>query len=75
LGIELISEDNLLDGKVCLPLVLKCLNLTVGFLPFEEAHESMLPNLIMSSLNIHINGLGLLSNLHVYRQTVILDDL
>jgi hypothetical protein len=38
LGIESLPKDNLLDGKVGLPLVLKCLRLTIGFLPFEEAH-------------------------------------
>jgi hypothetical protein len=72
LGIEFIHEDDSLDGKVCLPLVLKCLSLTVGILPFEDAHESMLPNSIMPSMNIHIHGSGLLSNFQVYRQTVVL---
>jgi hypothetical protein len=75
MGIEFIPEDDLLDGKVYLPLVLKCLSLTVGILPFEDAHESMLPNPIMPSLNINIDGPGLLSNLQVYRQTVVLDSL
>jgi hypothetical protein len=75
LGIEFIPEDDSLDGKVCLPLVLKCLSLTVGIFSFKDAHESMLLNPIMPSLNIYINGPGLLSNLHVYRQTVLLDSL
>jgi hypothetical protein len=75
LGIEFIHEDESLDGKVYLPLVLKCLSLTVVLLPFEDAHESMLPNPIMPSLNIHIDGLGLLSNFHVYRRNVLLDSL
>jgi hypothetical protein len=34
---ELIPEDNSLDSKVRLPLVLKCLGLTVGILPLEDA--------------------------------------
>jgi hypothetical protein len=29
----------------------------------------------MPSLNIHIDGLGLLNNLHVYRQSVLFDSL
>jgi hypothetical protein len=73
LGIESLPEDNSLDGKVGLPLVLKCLRLTVGFLPFEEAHESMLLNLIIPSLDVHINGPRLLNNLHVYHEAVFLD--
>ena len=28
-GNELISEDDLLDGKVCMPLVFKCLGLII----------------------------------------------
>jgi hypothetical protein len=75
LGIEFIPEDALLDGKVCLPLVLKCLSLTVGIFSFEDAHESMLPNPIMPSLNIYIDGPGLLSNFHVYHKNVLLDSL
>ena len=66
LGIELILEDNLLDDKVCVPLLLECLGLSIGILLFEDACESKLPNLIMPSLNIHINGLGLLNDIHVY---------
>jgi hypothetical protein len=73
LEIESLSEDNSLDGKVGLPLVLKCLRLVVGILPFEEAHESMLPNLIMPTLDVHIKGLGLLRDLHVYQQAIFLD--
>jgi hypothetical protein len=37
LGKELIPEDDSLDGKVRLPLVLKCLGLTIGILPLEDA--------------------------------------
>jgi hypothetical protein len=73
LGIESLPKDNSLDGKVGLPLVLKCVRLTVGILPFEEAHESMLPNLIMPSLDVHINGPRLFNNLHVYHQAIFVD--
>jgi hypothetical protein len=75
LGIESLPEDNSLDGKVSLPLVLKCLRLAVGILPFEEAHESMLPNLIMPTLDVHIKGPGLLRDLHVYQQAIFLDSI
>jgi hypothetical protein len=34
---EFIPEDDSLDGKVRLPLVLKCLGLTIGVLPLEDA--------------------------------------
>jgi hypothetical protein len=37
LGNELIPKDDLLDNKVRLPLVLKCLGLTIGILPLEYA--------------------------------------
>jgi hypothetical protein len=53
----------------------ECLSLTVGILPLEPAYETMLPNLIMPSLNILIYSLGLVNNLHVYLQTVLLDGL
>jgi hypothetical protein len=75
LGIELIPEDNSLDGKVRVPLLLKCLGLSVGILPFEDACESRLPNLIMPSLNIYIDALGLLNDIHVYFQIVLLNAL
>jgi hypothetical protein len=75
LGIELIPEDNSLDGKVRVPLLLESLGLRVGILPFEDACESRLPNLILPSLNIHIDGLGLLNDIHVYFQIVLLDAL
>jgi hypothetical protein len=75
LGTELIPEDNSLDGKVRVPLLLECLGLSVGILPFEDACESRLPNLILPSLNIHIGGLGLLNDIHVYFQIVLLDAL
>jgi hypothetical protein len=75
LEIEFIPEDNSLDSMVCLPLVLKCLSLTVGIFPFEDAHESMLPSSIMPSLNIHIDGPGFLSHLHVNLHTVLLGGL
>jgi hypothetical protein len=73
LGIESLPEDNSLDDKVGLPLVLKCLRLAIGILPFEEAHESMLPNLIMPTLDINIKGPRLLRDLHVYQQAIFLD--
>jgi hypothetical protein len=38
---EFISEDNTLDGKVSVPVVLKCLSLTVVILLPKPAHESM----------------------------------
>jgi hypothetical protein len=63
------------NGKVCLPLVLKYLGLTIRILPLEHARESKFPNLIMPSLNIHIDGPGLLNNIHVYIQNVLLDTL
>ena len=66
LGIESLPEDNSFDGKVGLPLVLKCLRLAIGFLPFEEAYESLFPNMIVPTLDVSINGLGLLNNLYVY---------
>jgi hypothetical protein len=72
---EFIPEDNALDGEVGVPVLQKCLSLTIAILPLEPAHETMLPNLIMPSLNILINGLGLVNNLHVYLQTVLLDGL
>jgi hypothetical protein len=72
---KFISEDNTLDGKVGVPVVQKCLSLTIGFLFLESAHESMLSNLITPSLDILIYGLGILKNLHAYLQTVILDSL
>ena len=75
LGIKLIPENNLFDGKVCVPLLLKCLGIIVGILSFEDAWESMLSNLIIPSLNIHIDGLGLLNDIHVYFQIVLLDAL
>jgi hypothetical protein len=75
LGTELIPEDNLLDGKVRVPLLLECFGLSVGILPFEDACESSLPNLIMPSLNIPIDGLGLLNDICVYFQVVHLDAL
>jgi hypothetical protein len=75
LGTELIPQDNSLDGKVPVPLLLECLGLRVGILPFEDACESRLPNLILPSLNIHIDGLGLLNDIHVYFQIVLLDAL
>jgi hypothetical protein len=37
LGKELIPEDNSLNGKVRLPLVLKCIGLTVRILALEDA--------------------------------------
>jgi hypothetical protein len=55
---ELIPEDNSLDGKVRVPLLLECLAPSIGILRFEDACESRLPNLIIPSLNIHIDGLG-----------------
>jgi hypothetical protein len=73
LGIESLLEDNSFDSKVGLPLVLKCLRLAIGILPFEEAHKSMLPNLIMPTLDVHIKGPGLLNSLHVYHQAIFLD--
>jgi hypothetical protein len=72
---EFIPKDNLLDGKVGVHVVQECLSLTVVILSLEPAHESMLPNLIIPSLNILIYGLGLVNNLHVYLQTVLLDGL
>jgi hypothetical protein len=75
LGTELIPEDNSLDGKVHVPLLLECLGLSIGILPFEDACESRLPNLIMPSLNIHIDGLGPFNDIHVYFQIVLLDTL
>jgi hypothetical protein len=66
LGTELIPEDSSLDNKVHVPLLLECLGLSVGILPFEDASESKLPNLIMPSLNIPIDGLGLLNDIRVY---------
>jgi hypothetical protein len=75
LGTELIPEDNSLDGKVRVPLFLECLAPSIGILPFEDACESRLPNLIMPSLNIHINGFGLLNDIDVYFQIVLLDAL
>jgi hypothetical protein len=72
---EFILEDNTFDGEVGVPMLHKCLSLTVGILPLEPAHETMLSNLIMPSLNILIYSLGLVNNLHVYLQTVILDGL
>jgi hypothetical protein len=73
--IKFISMDDTLDGKIRKPVVLKCLSLTIGILPFEKANESMLPNLIMPSLNIIIDSLGLFNNLYVYFQTVVFDGL
>jgi hypothetical protein len=67
--------DDKLDSKIRKPVVLKCLSLTVRILPFEPAHESILPNLITPSLNILINGLGHLNNIHVYLQTVVFNGL
>jgi hypothetical protein len=75
LGIGFIPQDNLLDGKVCVPLLLECLGPSVGILPFEDACESRLKNLIMLGLNIHIDGLRLLNDIHVYFQIVLLDAL
>jgi hypothetical protein len=72
---KFISEDNTLDGKVGVPVLQKCLSLTVVILPLEPVHETMLPNLIMPSLNILIYGLELVNNLQVYLQTVLLDGL
>jgi hypothetical protein len=75
LGAKLIPEGNSLDGKVRVPLFLECLALSVGILPFEDACESRLPNLIMPSLNIHIDGFGLLNDIDVYFQIFLLDAL
>ena len=72
---ELIPKDDLLDGKVHVPPVLKCLGLTVGILPFEHFHESRLSNLTMPSLHIYIDGLGLFNAIYVNFQTVLLDKL
>jgi hypothetical protein len=72
---EFIPEDNTFDGKVGVPVLHECLGLTIGILPLEPAHETMLPNLIMPSLNILIYSLGLVNNLHVYLQIVLLDGL
>jgi hypothetical protein len=55
------------------PMVFKCLSLTVGILPLKLAHESMFPNLITPNLNILIDCPRLLNNLHVYIQTFVLD--
>jgi hypothetical protein len=65
----------MLDGKVGVLVLQECLSLTVVIPPLEHIHETMLPNLIMLSLNILIYGLGLVNNLHVYFQTVLLDGL
>ena len=75
LGIESLLEDSSLDSKVGMPLVLKCLRLVVGILPFEEAHESMLPNLIMPTLDVHIKDTRLLRDLHVYQQAIFFDNI
>jgi hypothetical protein len=58
---EFIPEDNTLDGKVGVHVLEEYLSLTVAILPLELAHETMLPNLIMPSLNILIYGLGLVN--------------
>ena len=44
-------------------------------LPFEKAHEALVKNLISPTLDIHIKGLGLLRDLHVYEQAIFLDDI
>jgi hypothetical protein len=72
---EFIPEDNALDGEVGVPVLQECLSLTIAILSLEPAHETMVPNLIMPSLNLLIYGLGLVNNLHVYLQTVLLDGL
>ena len=53
MGIESLPVDSSLDSKVGLPVVLKCLRPGVGILPLEEAHECMLPNLIMPTLHVN----------------------
>jgi hypothetical protein len=68
---EFILEDNTFDGKVGVPVLHECLSLIVGILLLEPAYETMLPNLIMPSLNILIYSLGLVNNLHAYLQTVL----
>jgi hypothetical protein len=75
LRIEFTPKENTLNGKVHVPVVLKCLSFTVGIHPLKPAHESMLPNLIMPSLNILINSPRLLNCLHVNLQSVLLDSL
>jgi hypothetical protein len=67
---EFILEDNMLEGKVLVLMVPKCLILTIEILPLELANDSMFLNLITPSLNILIYGLWLLNNLHVYLQTL-----
>ena len=64
-----------LHGKVCLPLVHESLLLSVGLFALEVANKSHLPNLIMPCLNVLRDGPGLLSNIQVYRQAVVLDGL
>jgi flagellar biosynthesis protein FliQ len=68
-----LQNELILVDKVRVLVVLKCLCLTIRIFPLEPAHESMLPNLIMPSLNILIHGPWLLNNLHVYIQSVVLD--
>ena len=75
LRIEFIPIHGSFHCKVCLLLVYKCLCLSVGLLASEVANESMLPNLIMPSLNVLRDGPGLLSNIHVYHQAIFLDTL
>jgi hypothetical protein len=65
--------NDALHGQVRIPVVVTCLSLSVGVLCFKPLHESILPNLIMSSLNILINGPRLLNSLSAYLQSVFID--
>jgi hypothetical protein len=67
--------DDAFHGQVCIPVVFKCLSLSVGVLLVEPPHESILPNLIMPSLNELTNNLRLLNTLNAYLQTVLIESL
>jgi hypothetical protein len=65
----------MLDSKVRMPVLLKCLSLIVCIRPLEPAHKFVVSNLIVPSLNVPINGPQRLISLHVYLNPVVLDSL
>ena len=58
-----------------LRVVLKFLSLCIGILAFEPPQVTILPNLIVPSLNIFINSPRLLHTFSAYLQAILLDGL
>jgi hypothetical protein len=65
-SIELKLEDDALDDQFRIRVVLKCLSLRIEVLAFEPPRVTILPNLIVSRLNIFIKSPRLLHTFSAY---------